>query len=236
MARIIFILVFFSTCAFAQVPDSSAPRPGATPDKAAAKGSEAPDLKDSKVVAKSGDDAYRLKLNDLQVRVNELKEKIFRTKTRLAILKESILSTSIAGAEARLVHRNEMGASFNLEKVIYSLDGTPIFSKIDRDGDLDGQKELQIFDGPIVPGNHTVSVVMIYRGNGFGIFSYLRGYVFTLRSSHTFNAEEGKRVNVKVAGFEKGGMTTDLKDRPDIRFETALVEPGGSTSGRAKNE
>ena len=232
MARIIFILVFFSTCAFAQVPNSSAPRPDATPDKPAAKGSEA----DSKVVAKSGDDAYRLKLNDLQVRVNELKEKIFRTKTRLAILKESILSTSIAGAEARLVHRNEMGASFNLEKVIYSLDGTPIFSKIDRDGDLDGQKELQIFDGPIVPGNHTVSVVMIYRGNGFGIFSYLRGYVFTLRSSHTFNAEEGKRVNVKVAGFEKGGMTTDLKDRPDIRFETALVDPGGSTSGRAKNE
>ena len=78
-----------------------------------------------------------------------------------------------------------MGSSFNLEKIIYSLDGSPIKTKIDQNGDLADQKELQIFDRPIVPGNHTVSVVMIYRGNGFGIFSYLRGYVFTLRSSHT---------------------------------------------------
>ena len=156
--------------------------------------------------------------------MNELKEKIFRTKTRLAILKESILSTSIAGAEAQLIHRNEMGSSFNLEKIIYSLDGSPIKTKIDQNGDLADQKELQIFDGPIVPGNHTVSVVMIYRGNGFGIFSYLRGYVFTLRSSHTFVAEEGKRVRVKVIGYEKGGMTTDLRDKPDIRFERTLAE------------
>lgn len=178
--------------------------------------------KENPAAAQSGQDAYNLKITELEGRVNELKENIFRTKTRLAILKETVLSSTIAGAEARLIHRNEMGASFTLEKVIYSLDGTPIFSKIDSDGDLDDQKELIIFNGPIVPGNHTVSAVMVYRGNGFGIFSYLRGYVFTLRSSHTFHADEGKRIEVKVVGFEKGGITTDLKDRPDIRFEDAL--------------
>ena len=123
-----------------------------------------------------------------------------------------------------------MGASFNLEKIIYSLDGTPIKTKIDKEGDLADQKEIQIFDGPIVPGNHTISVVMIYRGNGFGIFSYLRGYVFTLRSSHTFHAEEGKRVQVKIIGYEKGGMTTDLRDKPDIRFERTLAEAKQSAS------
>jgi len=65
---------------------------------------------------------------------------------------------------------------------------------------------------------------MTYRGNGFGIFSYLRGYVFNLRSSHTFHAEEGKQVRVRVVGYEKGGITTDLKDRPDIRFEDQLSD------------
>jgi hypothetical protein len=182
--------------------------------------------------AQSGQDAYNLKITELEGRVNELKENIFRTKTRLAILKETVLSSTIAGAEARLIHRNEMGASFTLEKVIYSLDGTPIFSKIDSDGDLDDQKELIIFNGPIVPGNHTVAAVMVYRGNGFGIFSYLRGYVFTLRSSHTFHADEGKRIEVKVVGFEKGGITTDLKDRPDIRFEDALSNLRGGKSSK----
>tara|TARA_B100001093_G_scaffold56577_1_gene47874 strand:- start:78 stop:770 length:693 start_codon:yes stop_codon:yes gene_type:complete len=224
MARIFAVLVLFSGVSFAQAPGSSTEPTAAEPPKAAEQENTA------STPSSSADDAYKVKLNDLQGRVNELKEKIFRTKTRLAILKESILSTSIAGAEAQLIHRNEMGASFNLEKIIYSLDGTPIKTKIDKEGDLADQKEIQIFDGPIVPGNHTISVVMIYRGNGFGIFSYLRGYVFTLRSSHTFHAEEGKRVQVKIIGYEKGGMTTDLRDKPDIRFERTLAEAKQSAS------
>jgi hypothetical protein len=236
MARITFFLIICCACAFAQAPSE----PPATSSSKAETTSASKDVttvaKKKKSQAVSGDDTYKVKLNDLQGKVNDLKEKIFRTKTRLAILKESILSTSIAGAEALILHRNEMGASFNLEKVIYSLDGDTIYSKIDRDGDLDDQKELPAYNGPIMPGNHTLSVVMIYRGNGFGIFSYFRGYVFTLRSSHTFSAEEGKRIQVKVVGYEKGGITTDLKDRPDIRFENILSEPGRTAPGRPENE
>ncbi|MEE2757521.1 MAG: dihydrolipoamide acetyltransferase [Myxococcota bacterium] len=230
MARIFAVLVLFSGVAYAQAPGSPAEPKAAESPKVTEQGNTALST------PSSADDAYKVKLNDLQGRVNELKEKIFRTKTRLAILKESILSTSIAGAEAQLIHRNEMGASFNLEKIIYSLDGTPIKTKIDKDGDLADQKEIQIFDGPIVPGNHTISVVMIYRGNGFGIFSYLRGYVFTLRSSHTFHAEEGKRVQVKIIGYEKGGMTTDLRDKPDIRFERTLAEAKQSASDKVDSK
>ena len=187
----------------------------------------------------SGERAYQLKVTELESRVNTLKEKIFRSKTRLAILKESVLSSSIAGAEAQVLHRNEMGSSFKLEKVSYSLDGTPVRSLVDRDGDLDEKEELEILSGPIVPGNHTVSVVMTYRGNGYGIFSYLKGYVFNLRSSHTFRAEEGKMVQVKAIGYEKGGVTTDLKDRPNIRFEDRLTDarnvvadPGGEAPAK----
>lgn len=170
------------------------------------------------------DEAYQRKIGTLERRVNDLKEKIFRSKTRLAILKETVLSSTIAGAEAKIVHRNEMGSSFRLEKVTYSLDGTPVRTLVDNDGDLDGQEEVEILNGPIVPGNHTLSVQMVYRGNGYGIFTYLRGYVFNLRSSHTFHAEEGKLVRVKAVGYEKGGITTDLKDRPDIRFENDFLD------------
>lgn len=181
----------------------------------------------------SGNDAYKLKITELEGRVNDLKEKIFRSKTRLAILKETVLASSIAGAEARILHRNEMGSSFKLEKVTYSLDGTPIRNLVDQDGDLDGREEMEILNGPIVPGNHTLSVVMVYRGHGYGIFSYLRGYVFNLRSSHTFHAEEGKVTELKVVGYERGGITTDLKDRPNIRFEqnTTDVRRGRAAAG-----
>ncbi len=188
-----------------------------------------PEVEEAVVAPRPGEDlgsdqAYKVKITELETRVNELKEKIFQSKTRLAILKESVLSSSIAGAEAQILHRNEMGSSFRLEKVSYSLDGTPIRSLVDQEGDLDGKEEIEILNGPIVPGNHTISVVMTYRGNGFGIFSYLKGYVFNLRSSHTFRAEEGKLVQIKVIGYEKGGITTDLKDRPDVRFEDRVSD------------
>lgn len=73
--------------------------------------------------------------------------------------------------------------------------------------------------------------MMVYRGNGFGVFSYLKGYVYTLRSSHTFHAEEGKIVTVRTIAYEKGTITTDHRDRPDIRFETVLSEPARSGVG-----
>jgi hypothetical protein len=79
-----------------------------------------------------------------------------------------------------------------------------------------------------VPGSHLLSVQMIYRGHGYGIFSYLQGYVFKIRSAFQFSAEEGKVLRLKSVGYEKGGITTDLQDRPDIRFELELLteEPG----------
>ena len=179
----------------------------------------------------SGEAVYRSRIFELQGRVNHLKEKIFQTKTRIAILKENVLSKTIAGAEGRLMHQNEMGASYALEKMVYSLDGTPIFSRVDLEGGLSDQDEIELFNGPIVPGTHTLSVMMVYRGRGFGVFSYLKGYVYTLRSSHTFHAEEGKRLTLKTIAFEKGAITTDHRDRPAIRFESTISEPGRGAAG-----
>jgi hypothetical protein len=60
---------------------------------------------------------------------------------------------------------------------------------------------------------------MVYRGHGYGIFSYLEGYKFKLVSSQTFNAEAGKVTTVKVVGFEKGGITADITQKPGIRYD-----------------
>ena len=168
----------------------------------------------------TADEQADLKAKTLEERVNDLKEKIFRTKARLMNLQEMVIGGDItAGAKAVLLHRNEMGSSFVLESAAYALDGAPIYTKVDQEGDLDKREEFEIFNGRIVPGNHQVSVKLVYRGHGFGVFSYLEGYKFKVQSSYTFNAEAGKTTNVKVVGFEKGGFTTDLKDRPAVRYD-----------------
>jgi hypothetical protein len=135
-------------------------------------------------------------------------------------LQEMVIGGDITtGSKAVLVHRNEMGSSFYLESVAYALDGAPIYTKVDVDGDLEKREEFEIFNGRVVPGNHQIAVQLTYRGHGYGLFSYLEGYKFKVQSSYTFSADPGKVNTIKVVGFEKGGLTAELKDRPAIRYD-----------------
>ena len=43
--------------------------------------------------------------------------------------------------------------------------------------------------------------------------------------------EEGKRLTLKTIAFEKGAITTDHRDRPAIRFESTISEPGRGAAG-----
>ena len=172
----------------------------------------------------SSNGSYTVRLHDLERRVNELKEQIFRSKARLNLLKETVLHGVIAGARAIITHRNEMGSMYTPIRYIYALDGQEIFSKTDESGKMGDVKEIEVFNGSITPGNHTLSVQMVYQGNGYGVFSYLKGYKFTAKSSRTFTAPEGKQLQLKVVGFEKGNpITTDPKDRPAVDFRESLV-------------
>jgi hypothetical protein len=168
--------------------------------------------------------SYTVRLHDLERRVNELKEQIFRSKARLNLLNETVLHGVIAGARSVIMHKNEMGSMYTPIRYVYALDGQEIYAKNDETGKLGDQKEIEVFNGSITPGNHTLSVQMIYQGNGYGVFSYLKGYKFIAKSSRTFTAPEGKQLQLKVVGFEKGNpVTTDPKDRPAVDFRESLV-------------
>ncbi len=176
-----------------------------------------------------GGEQFELKIKGLEEQVNDLKEKIFRTKSRLLLLQETVLGGDISSsAKAVIFHENDMGSSFVLESAAYALDGAAIFTKVDNGGDLADKQSFEIFNGQIVPGNHQISVRLVYRGHGYGLFTYLEGYKFRVQSSYTFNAEPGRVSVVRVVGFEKGGITTDLKDRPAVRYdiEVSKEKPG----------
>jgi TolA-binding protein len=208
--------------AFAQAPAA-----GASPAPAAS-ASAAPS------VPQTADEAFQTRVKQLEEQVVDLKEKIFRTKARLLLLQETVLGGDISqGARAVIYHRKEMSPQFVLESVAYALDGAPIFTKVDTNDDLNKREEFEIFNGRIVPGNHQIAVRMVYRGAG-GVFSYAEGYKFKLQSNQTFSAEGGKVTTVKVVGYEKGGITAEMKDKPGIRYDiSSTKEQAGSnaTSG-----
>jgi hypothetical protein len=131
-----------------------------------------------------------------------------------------------AGAQAIVAHNNEMGASFRLIKLIYSLDGTQVFARTDDSGEnLYKAKGFDVFAGPISPGNHNLSAVATYRGHGYGVFEYLSKYTFTAHGNQAFIAGEGKIAKVDCKGFEKGGPTTPLEKRAAIECRVTQVQP-----------
>lgn len=206
------------------------PAPSPTPSPAPAPGEPADDATppaDPAGPATAGEGApvdpeaipVNLRLRRLEQRVQALKERAWRAKARVGMLKESVLGGGI-GAQATLVHVNKMGSSYRLVKLVYALDGTQIFARSDDSASsLYKSKSFDILTGPISPGSHTISVIAVYRGHGYGVFKYLNKYTFTVRSSHTFTAAEGKATRIEAVGFEKGGKTTRLEDRPAIDFK-----------------
>ncbi|HEY3496158.1 MAG TPA: hypothetical protein VGK73_15775 [Polyangiaceae bacterium] len=173
---------------------------------------------------------YVVRLRDLEQRVDELKEQIRRSHTRLSLLSDTILSGGVGGARAEISFKNELSNAFHLTGATFVLDGAVQYNKQDDTGALADQKQIPIFSGSIPPGDHTLQVVLKLRGHGYGVFSYLRGYKFNVPATHSFTVSEGKAIKLEAIVWEKGDVTTPLEERPAIRWRQTL----GSTTDEGK--
>lgn len=176
---------------------------------------------------------YGVRLRDLEARVDELKDQIRRSHTRLALLSDTILSGGAAGSRAEIVFRNEMSSAFRLIQAIVIVDGAVQYNRADETGALADQKEIPIFNGSIPPGDHTVQVKLKFQGNGYGVFTYLKGYKFDIQSAHQWTAVEGKTIGLIAVALEKGGVTTPLEQRPQVQWEEKIGAIGAGVPAGA---
>jgi hypothetical protein len=176
---------------------------------------------------------YAVRLRDLEQRVDELKDQIRRSHTRLALLSDTIIGGGAAGSRAEVEFKNEMSSAFLLTRALFVVDGQIQYNRQDDSGSLADQKDIPIYSGSVPPGDHTIQVALTFQGNGYGVFSYLRGYKFEVKSSHSFTALEGKSLTVTATAFEKGGVTTPLEQRPTIEWHEKILPLGAGTGGAA---
>ena len=176
--------------------------------------------------AKPGMDGqtYAVRLRDLQQRIDHLKEQIRRSHTRLSLLSDTILSGGGSGSRITISFENKLSSPSKLTRALVVLDGAVQYNKQDTSGALSEQKVIPVFSGSIPPGDHTVQVLVNLQGDGFGVFSYLRGYRFEVRSSHSFTAVEGKTTKLRILAYEKGGVTTPHEERPAVRYLEKVVQ------------
>ncbi len=206
---------------------SAAPAGSAAPAASVAVDMNAPRPADSAMNGAT----YAVKLRDLEQRVDELKDQIRRSHTRLALLSDTIIGGGAAGSRAEVEFKNEMSSAFLLTRALFVIDGQIQYNRSDDSGALADQKDIPIYTGSVPPGDHTIQVALTFQGNGYGVFSYLRGYKFEVKSSHSFTAIEGKALTVSATAYEKGGVTTPLEQRPTIDWHEKIDALGAMGSG-----
>ena len=186
----------------------------ATPAEAAEQpAAEEPKVEEQKVeepaqtapVNTEDEQGYNLKLRALEEKIDTLKDKIFKSKQRLAILQETVLGGTVGGSTVTIVHNNEVGNLFKLVSAVYYFDDKPVFKKVDLPEELE-EKEIQVYDAAVVPGPHRISVYFVYIGKGYGVFSYLKEYSIKVTADQSFSLEEGDIVEIEANAFDKGGM------------------------------
>ncbi|HRZ79786.1 MAG TPA: hypothetical protein P5044_07250 [bacterium] len=198
-------------------PAGSDEKPSPVKEESVPEDSGSKENKDNKEMDSEQD--YNLKLRNLEEKINSLKDKIFRSKQRLSILQETVLSGSIAGARLTITHKNQVGKAFKLVSAIYYLDEAPVYKKLEESTELDSG-EIVVFDGSVVPGPHHISVFLVYQGRGFGFFSYMKGYSFKMKTGHSVNVEEGNLMEVTVSPQDKGS-SANIDNRLYISFDVS---------------
>lgn len=168
---------------------------------------------------------YRTQLLSFRERIDVMTKRIERAEMRVNALKTSALSGVVVRTRAIISHLSEAGNGFTVERATYILDGQTIFDRENTDGRLDEGEPLQLFSGPIGPGDHELKVAVRMRGQAYGPFTYLEGYKFNIQSRYTFQVAEGQLNRLDVVTTQKPDLTLEPQDRLTVRYDASIVDP-----------
>ena len=172
----------------------------------------------SEVPSTSAND-HEVTLEAISTRADSIQKRLEALEQRVLLLRETVATGKVAPTQALIVHRNQMGSSFRLEEVLYTLDDREILSKTDKEGFLDAQREFEVLNGSLPAGEHEIKVSMTFGGSGFGLFTYLKGYRFKVESRYRFVVAEGRLTRLSVVAHEKADITLEPKDRLAVRYD-----------------
>lgn len=163
---------------------------------------------------------YRRELLGVEQSVYGLKERVFRSKATLQLLKELVVEGATLGSRVAIWHINRLGGAFSMESMQYFLDGKNIYSKVDPSGALSDLREVKVREQTVAPGAHTLQVNMVLVGKGYGVFTYLESYRFRVQSSYAFDVADGEYTTVRVIADRKKGVGQSFVERANVQYET----------------
>lgn len=164
---------------------------------------------------------YDTRIQELERRIDDMKEGVFRSKSRIVLLRETLLGGRNAGSKAVIVHKSEINDDFKLSRALYRLDGNSLLNELDQEGSLN-KEEIKLYDGSLGAGTHKLNVSLDYEGKS-SVFSYFKGYKFNLPTTCNFSVMQGQVTRVEVVVYEGGNVTTKKEDRPRIKCNVSTT-------------
>ncbi|MBQ9395940.1 MAG: hypothetical protein IJU23_10570 [Proteobacteria bacterium] len=157
-------------------------------------------------------------LHDVSANLDTLKEDTFATKSRLLLLREEILQRAVTGSHLLIHHKDDFGGQYELTQIHYAIDRTTIFTKQDSNGIKLDEEEI-IYDEIIASGAHQLSVLYVFKGKKWGIFTYMTDYTFRVESGYDFVIDDGNAAELTIVASEDGDIFTAYEDRPTVKYE-----------------
>lgn len=152
---------------------------------------------------------------ELPEQVRALREKVLESRARLLMLPEEIHGSLPTQAGLRLRVANELPGDFKLEKVEARLNGVAVVDKALTEGD---DSSLLKYEQPLAPGAHTLDLTLTYRGNGRGLFPYMRAYEVVIEGSYPFVVPDQVVAAVTATVSSDNPLKKHWKQRPELRF------------------
>jgi len=140
------------------------------------------------------------------------------------------LPTSDASAPAvmndtTLRFRNDVGDAFQMLEARFTLDGRELPTLLTSAAR--GQ-DYVIFSGHMPPGRHSITSHVVYQGRNRAIFTYMKGYTFTLDTTHELNVPDGGATSATIVGKPVKGLTVAFENSLKVDLEQ---QPAAAVSG-----
>jgi len=154
----------------------------------------------------------QIKLENIRAQTDEIQDAVRRAHQRLAAVGGQVMTPGLT--KTTIDVNNETSAAFKLVSARVVVDGQLQLDKKEMTG---AERQLPVFTGATSPGEHNARIEVVLQGNGYGVFSYLRGFKITLSSSHTWTAT-AEPIHVTATVYELNDITVPFQQRPQVRW------------------
>jgi len=131
---------------------------------------------------KTSDSIYKNEIKEFNKILDNINKDIKSEEKQINFLKNSLINNDISSAKLLVELINQDDGHFKIVLADIMINGKRVYNKSNL-----SDKKLTIFNDASDPGMYTFNFKLVVKGAGYGFFTYMKAYKFTI--NRTINVE-----------------------------------------------